>query len=237
MYIHLWTMYIHVYSPDCTYQVHTTGIMMYIHLEPQFPIYAWNMPGIYHVYVDLNYIHGIYIVCPWIYHAYPLDWIYMVYPWIFHVYPSSIYTVHPWIYMVYHWMYIHGIYVVYCAWIFLAFWDQISRQASATGLIQCTHACRWSRVFYSTRLHGNCARGKGCQQKAHDIFFPQPQSLSPLPPPLPALEEAAAAVEAALASFLAALFSRISCLVKVGADCAGPSGLVRSVTYSMRRFN
>jgi hypothetical protein len=71
------------------------------------------MPGIYHVYVYLNDIHGIYMVYPWKYHVYPSDWIYMVYLWIYHVYPQSIYMVYPWIYMVYHLMYIHGIYVVY----------------------------------------------------------------------------------------------------------------------------
>ncbi len=83
-------------------------------LEPLFSVsYAWNMPGVYHVYVDVLHIHGIYMVYPWIYHVYPSDWIYMVYPCIYHVYPPSIYMVHPWIYMVYHLMYIHGIYVVY----------------------------------------------------------------------------------------------------------------------------
>ncbi len=74
------------------------------------------MPGIYHVYVDLLHIHGIYLVYSWIYHVHPSDWIYMVYPsWIYHVYPPSIYMVYPlaWICMVYHWMYMHGIYVVY----------------------------------------------------------------------------------------------------------------------------
>ncbi len=77
------------------------------HLEPQFPVYAWNMHGIYNVHVDLLHMHGIYMIYSWIYNVYPSDWIYMVYPWIYYVYPPSIY-------MVYHWMYIHGIYVVYC---------------------------------------------------------------------------------------------------------------------------
>ncbi len=42
------------------------------------------MPGIYHVYVVLPHMPGIYMVYPWIYHVYPSDsgWIYMVYPWI-----------------------------------------------------------------------------------------------------------------------------------------------------------
>ncbi len=44
---------------------------------------AWyTMPGIYHVYLDLNDIHGIYMVYPWIYHhdVYPSDWIYIIRP-------------------------------------------------------------------------------------------------------------------------------------------------------------
>ncbi len=73
------------------------------HLEPLFPVYAWYMPDIYHVYVDLNDIHGIYMVYPWIYHVYPSDWIYMVYPWIYHVYPLCIYMVYPWIYIIRYW--------------------------------------------------------------------------------------------------------------------------------------
>jgi hypothetical protein len=32
------------------------------HLEPVFVVYAWNMPGIYHVYVDVLHIHGIYYI-------------------------------------------------------------------------------------------------------------------------------------------------------------------------------
>ncbi len=52
------------------------------HLEPLFSVYAWNMPGIYHVYVVLPHMPGIYMVYPWIYHVYPSDWIYMVYPWV-----------------------------------------------------------------------------------------------------------------------------------------------------------
>jgi hypothetical protein len=133
------------------------------------------MPGtsIYHVNVDvLHTIHGIlYMVYPWIYHVYPSDWINMVYPWIYHVF----YQVYTWyihgyhtlyiiwcIYMVYTW------YIVVYPWIFLAFWNQISRPARAAGLIQCAHACGWSRVFCSTRQrrhHGNCARGKGCHKR------------------------------------------------------------------------
>ncbi len=78
------------------------------------------------------------------------------YTWYILGYTVYIYTVYPWyiiwwIYMVYTW-YIHGY-----SWIFLDFWNQISRQARAAGLIQWTHVCGWSRVFYSTRHHGNCA--------------------------------------------------------------------------------
>ena len=85
------------------------------------PQYTTYIPCIY-IQGYTMYIPGIcspqrypwiYMVYPWIYHVYPAVWIYMVYPWIYHVYPSSIYMVYAWIYMVYHWMYIHGIYVVY----------------------------------------------------------------------------------------------------------------------------
>ncbi len=60
------------------------------------------------------------------------------------------------------------------------------------------------------------------------------------PPPLPQLSQPpsaaaeAAATAAALASFLAVSCSMISFRVSVGADGAGPSGLVRSVTYRTR---
>ncbi len=37
-------------------------IPIVLHLEPLFPVYVWYMPGIYNVYVDLNEIHGIYMV-------------------------------------------------------------------------------------------------------------------------------------------------------------------------------
>ncbi len=47
----------------------------------------------------------------------------------------------------------------------------------------------------------------------------------------------AASIAAARASFLAASRARTSFLVMVGADGAGPSGLVMSVTYSTRRFS
>ncbi len=145
------------------------------------------MPGIYHVYVDVLHIHGnwwnihhdgisldipswcisirldmiIYIMMvlyPWIYHVYPLSisW-YMVYPWIY----TAWYIIWCSIYMVYTW------YIVVYPWIFLAFWNQISRPARAAGLIQCAHAssCGWSRVFCSTRHHGNCAGEKAAHKR------------------------------------------------------------------------
>jgi hypothetical protein len=55
----------------------------------------------------------------------------------------------------------------------------------------------------------------------------------PSPPPS-AAAAAAAAMAAAQASFLAESCSMISFFVSIGADGAGPSGLVRSVTYWMR---
>ena len=116
------------------------------HLEPLFSVYAWNMPGIYHVYVDVLHIHGIYMVYTWIYHVYPSDWIYMVYPGIYYVYPPSIYMVYPWIYMVYHLMYIRGIYVVYRGISmdipsFLKPDFAAGPWPRAAGLIQCAHVC------------------------------------------------------------------------------------------------
>ncbi len=124
------------------------------------------------------YIHSPLCWCT-IMIVYPSDrdsgWKYhvLVYPWIYHVYRPSIFMVYPWMYMVYHWMYIHGIYVVYCGisaggmvFKFLAFWNQMSLPARAAGLIQFAHVCGWSRVFYSTLHHGYCAslRGKGGRQ-------------------------------------------------------------------------
>ncbi len=79
--------------------------------------------------------------------------------------------------------YIHG-----HSWIFLVFWNQISLPARAAGLIQCAHVYGWSRVFYSTRYHGNCARGKGFYKRLN-------QTAANLPPlSLAAAVTAAAAV-------------------------------------------
>jgi hypothetical protein len=50
-----------------------------VHLEPRFSVYVWYMPGKYHVYVDLNDIHGIYMVYPWIYMVYHLMYIHGIY--------------------------------------------------------------------------------------------------------------------------------------------------------------
>ncbi len=143
-----------------------------IHLEPLFLVYAWNMPGIYHVYVDVLHIHGIYMVYPWIYHVYPSDWIYHVYqPSIYMVYPCqlSIYMLYPWIYMVYPLTYVHGIYLVYCG---ISMDIHSFLKPDFAGGQCCwshsmrTRVCGWSRVFYSTRHHGKCPREKGCPQKA-----------------------------------------------------------------------
>ncbi len=70
-----------------------------MHLEPPFSANAWNMPGLYHVYVDLLHIHGIYMVLPVI-PAFPPrrlvnPMLYHVYPWICHVYTWWIYRVYP----------------------------------------------------------------------------------------------------------------------------------------------
>ncbi len=76
------------------------------------------------------------------------------------------------IYMVCTW------YIVVYPWIFLAFWNQISRPASAACLIRRAHVCGWSRVFYSTRHHGNCSRGKGRPQKAQPGCRQPPPSVA-----------------------------------------------------------
>ncbi len=83
---------------------------MTLHLEPLCSVYAWNMPGIYHVYVDVLHIHGIYtVVYPWIYHVYPSDWIYLDIPCISTKYIHGIsMDIHGISFDVYTW-YIHGI--------------------------------------------------------------------------------------------------------------------------------
>ncbi len=95
-------------------------------------------------------------------------YIHKVYTWYIHGYTWYIIWC---MYMAYTWFKIgfRGISrPSWCQWIFLAFWNQISwpGPARAAGLIQCAHACGWSRVFYSTRHHGNCATGKGGPQNA-----------------------------------------------------------------------
>ncbi len=141
------------------------------------------------------------------------------------------------IYMVYHWMYIHGIYMVYCG----ISMDNPSflKPDFAAGPCCWSHSiCTRVWVIKSVLFHAppwQLCQGKRLPQKAHHLFFPPRQSLSPPPPQLPVLAAVAAVVEAVLASssFLAAQRSRISCLVKVGADCAGPSGCSRGV-YATR---
>jgi hypothetical protein len=89
------------------------------------PVQVYRIP-------DDTMIQGISmdIIVPWICRSATVtECIYTVYPWIiYHVYRPCIYLVYPWIHMVYHLTYIHGIYVVYPSpWIFLAFYNQISR--------------------------------------------------------------------------------------------------------------
>ncbi len=76
MYVYVHITYIFKYVCTCTYMdihVHKFMNMYVVHLEPLFSVYAWNMPGIYHVYVVLPHMPGIYMVYPWIYHVYPPD--------------------------------------------------------------------------------------------------------------------------------------------------------------------
>ncbi len=183
--------------------------------------------------------------------------------------------------MVYHLTYIlvHGIYVVYPSpWIFLAFYNQISRPP---GPCCWSHSMR-TRVWVIKNVLFHAPPWQLCQgirrgpQKAHIFFLPAggalpfaappaafaavgwvasssspcpdtassppplqqqspPPSLpqSPPPSPLSAAAAAAAAMAAARASFLVVSRAMISFLVCVGADCAGPSRLVR-MTYSTR---
>ena len=69
MYIHVWTMYIHVYSPNCTYHVRT----MYIHVYDYWVLYIpctymyihfmictyMFKHGTYYSIVYSTYVHGI----------------------------------------------------------------------------------------------------------------------------------------------------------------------------------
>ncbi len=65
-------------------------------------------------------------------------YIHQVYTWYIHGYTWYIIWC---IYMVCTW------YILVYPWIFLAFWNQILLPARAAGLIQCAHACGWSKVF------------------------------------------------------------------------------------------
>jgi hypothetical protein len=46
VYIHVWTMYVHVYSLLCTYHVHTVYIR--VHEIAKMYVHAWNMYMIFH---------------------------------------------------------------------------------------------------------------------------------------------------------------------------------------------
>ncbi len=177
----------------CTVCRFSQVLIVHMHLEPRFSVYAMHIHGIYHVYVDVLHI---------LWYTWNIRCISMEIPCIsievdtMYIHRSGytcyIHTVYTWyiiwcIYMVYMW-YIYGY-----SWIFLAFWHQILRPASAAGLIQCAHVCGWSRGNYSTPHHGN-ARGKGGPQKA------QPDCHQPSP------SAHAAAVTAAVAVVLQASF-------------------------------
>jgi hypothetical protein len=145
----------------------------------------------------------IYMVYTWYIHGYTMYIHQTGYTWYIHGYPMYIHKLYTWYIHGYTWYIIWCIYVVYTwyiveyPWTFRAFWNQISRQASTAGLIQCAHACGWSRVLDSKRHHGNCARGKGCPQKAQ----PDCRQCSP-----PVAQLLVAAVTAAAAAVSRAAF-------------------------------
>jgi hypothetical protein len=97
--------------------------------------------------------------------------------------------------------------------------------------------CRGRRWRLALRGAAGCLRGGRLGGLVLITICPY-ASLSPPPsPPLslpPSAAAAAAAAAAARASFLAVSCSLIYFLVSVGADGAGPSGLVRSLMYQTR---
>ncbi len=131
------------------FKVTVTELCLYsaaYHLGPRFPVCAWNMPGIYHVYVVLPHmpVPGIYtvMVYPRIYPAIMMyihqtgyhTWYILGYLIPGHVYPSDIpghvypsdwisYMVYPWISWIYH-VYPSSIYIVY-RWIYMVHWMYI----------------------------------------------------------------------------------------------------------------
>ncbi len=131
------------------------NVQMYVldSILVEYVTHFWNTNKIrthtYNMVLWWQYVHGIYMDI----HGY--TWYIM---WF--------------IYMVNTW-YIHGY-----SWICLAFWNKILRPASAAGLIRCAHVCGWSREFYSTHHHGDCARGKGCPQKAQPCSRQPPPSVA-----------------------------------------------------------
>jgi hypothetical protein len=140
------------------------------HLEPVFSVYTtyrWMASGtcifgIYHVYTSYIpcicrcptctwHIYGISMDIPCTYHRNGYTWLSMDIPCMSTQYIHGIsmdingYTWYIiWcIYMVYTW-YIHGY-----SWIFLAFWNQISRPARVAGLIRCAHVCGYQNYNFS----------------------------------------------------------------------------------------
>jgi hypothetical protein len=110
------------------------------------------MPGIYHVYVDLQHMPGIYMVYhPWIYHVYPCISIRLDIHGIsldilgYAMYIHQVYTLYIHGYTWYIMMYMHGIYVVYhgISMDIPSFLKPDFSLARAAGLIQvrCVHAC------------------------------------------------------------------------------------------------
>jgi hypothetical protein len=81
------------------------------HLEPRFSVYAWNMPGIYHVYVDV--LHTIPCICrcptyTWYIHH---DGISLDIPCISIMIRLDIHGIS--LYILGHTMYIHQVYTWY----------------------------------------------------------------------------------------------------------------------------
>ncbi len=149
------------------------------------------------------------MVYPRIYHVYPSDWIYMVYPWIYHVYPPSINMVYPRIYMVYHWMYIHGIYMVYCG-ISMDI-PSFLKPDFAAGQCCCSHSMR-TRVWVITSIlfHAptwQLRQGKRLDPTAGSTQKAQPyrhKRLNPTAANVPRLSLVALVTAAAAAVLLAA---------------------------------
>ncbi len=100
------------------------------------------------------YTSYIYMVYTWYIHEYTMYIPRIGYAWYIYGYTMHIHKVYTWYIQGYTWYILWCMYMVYTlyihgySWIFLAFWNQISRPASAAGLIQCAHVCWWSRLFH-----------------------------------------------------------------------------------------